>query len=233
MTPGGRPAHFRRARRRRTSPPRRPRGGTGPGPRPSRHGAVIPSRYADGDVERTEPGTAREEEDMPRTRLDATDLVIAEAHLQIVRIHLRRWRALQRRLERRARILRWAVGKRPDQSRGGPRPNAEEVRLAERDLVDPAEAARRNAGGGARLRAPTRPKRTPHSRRDKRQPHVPQRRARRLPGARARRRCWSSDDESGFRLARRRRLISADGECVDRGRDLGGGLAGTAPRAGS
>ena len=100
---------------------------------------------------------------MPRTRLDATDLVIAEAHLQIVRIHLRKWRALQRRLERRARILRWAVGKRPDQSRGGPRPNAEEVRLAERDLVDPAEAARRNAGGGARLRAPTRPKRTPHS----------------------------------------------------------------------
>ena len=91
---------------------------------------------------------------MPRTRLDATDLVIAEAHLQIVRIHLRKWRALQRRLERRARILCWAVGKRPDQSRGGPRPNAEEVRLAERDLVDPAEAARRNAGGGARLRAP-------------------------------------------------------------------------------
>ena len=91
---------------------------------------------------------------MPRTRLDATDLVIAEAHLQIVRLHLRKWRALQRRLERRARILCWAVGKRPDQSRGGPRPNAEEVRLAERDLVDPAEAARRNAGGGARLRAP-------------------------------------------------------------------------------
>ena len=171
---------------------------------------------------------------MPRTRLDATDLVIAEAHLQIVRIHLRKWRALQRRLERRARILRWAVGTRPDQSRGGPRANAEEVRLAERDLVDPAEAARRNAGGGARLRAP-RPAETHSSfespTRGSRM--SPQRRARRLPGAPARRRCRTSDGESGFRLARRRRLISADGECVDRGRDLGGGLAGTAPRAGS
>ena len=101
---------------------------------------------------------------MPRTRLDATDLVIAEAHLQIVRLHLRKWRALQRRLERRARILRWAVGKRPDQSRGGPRPNAEEVRLAERDLVDPGEAARRNSGAAHVFAPPARPKRTPHSR---------------------------------------------------------------------
>ncbi|HXX39559.1 MAG TPA: hypothetical protein VEP50_15670 [bacterium] len=41
---------------------------------------------------------------------EMTELAVTEAQLQIVRMKLREWHKMQRRLERRARILRRVLG---------------------------------------------------------------------------------------------------------------------------
>ncbi len=72
-----------------------------------------------------------------RAQRDSTDLVITEAHLQIVWVHRRERRTVRRRFERRARNLRWAL-RATRTVHGRTHATAEQMRMVVRTFRDNA-----------------------------------------------------------------------------------------------